>query len=241
MVEDADVESDEFVGLLEARAGFYRMIASLMWNPLSQGQIDSMAQSDFSAFAEIGEGCADGANDMRRYLRKRNSGTRRELASDFTSVFGGTHSYEGRYATPYESLFSTEDGRFYAKSYRDVFRSYKAECLKLSDAKNYPDDHLSFMCEFLAFESERAARALREGDIATAKDKLRVSSDFLADHVLSWFDRYLDLAEKLVQTRFYRGVLKFVADWFQRDYEQVCEMEDALNACKATGAGKARD
>ena len=31
----------------------------------------------------------DGRNDIMRYLRRRNTGTREELASDFTSVFYG--------------------------------------------------------------------------------------------------------------------------------------------------------
>lgn len=218
-----ELSVDEVAQLLESRAAFYRMLASLLWQPLSQESIDAMAANDFGAFADISDVCAAGANDMHRYLRKRHSGTRRELACDFTSVFGGTHSYKGRYATPYESLFADDEGRFYADSYRGVLNAYKHERVKLS-GKDYPEDHLSFMCEFMALESVRAAEALKAGDAAEARRCVEASHDFLAEHILSWYGRFEGLALQLIETRFYRGVVKIAEGWFARDAEQLEEL-----------------
>ena len=225
--------ADEMIQLMEGRAAVYRMIASLFWAPFTQEQIDALATNDLGAVAAINDLCAQGANDVARSLRKRNTGTRRELASDFTSVFGGTHSYNGRYATPYESLFTSDDGAFYADAYRSVYKTFKKERLKLSDSKNYPEDHLSFMCEFLAVESDRVAQAIAAGDAAAARAYIDTSREFLAEHVLSWFPRFKEVAYALIETRFYRGVMKIAEGLFNEDAALLDSIEevDILDAC----------
>ena len=44
---------------------------------------------------------------------------------DFTGAFAGTSSWKGRYATPYESVFTSEEGLLFQDSYHEVYRLYR--------------------------------------------------------------------------------------------------------------------
>ena len=72
---------EEVAAALEGRAAFYETLAGLFWMPLTAEQVEAMAGQDFSAYAGLNEDFADGVNDITRYLRKRNTGTRDEMAS----------------------------------------------------------------------------------------------------------------------------------------------------------------
>ena len=89
-----------------------------------------MAGQDFSDYAELNEDFADGVNDITRYLRKRNTGTRDEMAVDFTGTFTGIKTYEGKTAVPYKSVFTSEDGLMYQEGFREVYHAFKAEAIK---------------------------------------------------------------------------------------------------------------
>ena len=58
----------------------------------------------------------------------------------------------------------------------------------------------------------------------SALAQVRVSRAFLADHILSWFDTFQDLALLLLQTRFYRGILKISKGFFLEDAELLDSM-----------------
>ena len=195
---DADI-TEEMIAACRGRAAFYDMLAAIYFRPLSAEQIENIAETDWSEYADVNELFADGLNDMGRYLRKRNSGTRQELAVDFTSAFAGTSSWKGRYAVPYESVHTSDEGLMFQDAYHEVFQLYKANHVAKAEGWDFPHDHLSFMCEFLVVVSDRIAGA------------------FLADHILSWFDRFQELALLLLETRFYRGVLKVSKGFFQED------------------------
>ena len=80
---DADVEA--MGAALKGRSAFYRMISALYFKPLSQEQVDRMAQADFSAYENVNEAFDKGLADIARVLRKRNTGTRQDLCLLYTS------------------------------------------------------------------------------------------------------------------------------------------------------------
>lgn len=224
-----DTTDAEVAAALEARAAFYETLASLYFMPLKQEDVDNMAAADFSAYAELNDDFAAGVNDITRYLRKRNTGTRDELAVDFTGAFAGVKAYEGKTAVPYKSVFTSKDGLLYQDGYRDVYQAFKAECVKKREGLDWPDDHLSFMCEFMALLSRRTVAALAEEDYPRALHELEVSRDFLDANVLSWFDEFAQRAELLLKTRFYRGVLKISRGFFTLDRETLDDMVDVVS------------
>lgn len=214
--------------VLEGRATFYDTLASLYFKPLTQEQIDAMAQADFSEFADINEKFADGLNDMARYLRRRNTGTRQELAVDFTGAFAGASVYKGKTAAPYESVFTSDKGLMCQEGCRKVFAAYKQEAVKRREGLDWPDDHLSFMCQFMGLMSRRTQRALAAGDKTVATHDLVVSRSFLADHIVSWFGLFADVADKLLDTRFYHGVITMTEGFFDFDREVLDDLLDEV-------------
>lgn len=214
----------DMIAACEGRAAFYDLLAAIYFRPLTAEQIDNIAGIDWSEYADLNELFADGVNDVSRCLRKRNSGTRQELAVDFTSAFAGTQSWKGRYAVPYESVHTSEEGLMFQEAYHEVFQLYKANRVAKAEGYDFPHDHLSFMCEFLVVLSERIAAVLEAGGDAEALAQVRVSRAFLADHILSWFDTFQDLALLLLQTRFYRGILKISKGFFLEDAELLDSM-----------------
>lgn len=239
--EAGKVQDDVQVGtVLRSRAAFYRMLASLFWSTLTQEQIDTLAKTDLAPYASVNDDFARGVNDITRYLGKRNTGTRDELAEDFTGTFVGTKAYKGKVAVPYKSVFTSEDGLLYQGGYQEVFSAFKKERVRLADGVDWPDDHISFMCQFLALLSDRADKALDEGDTESAAHDLAYSRDFLERHILSWWGQLCDLATKICETRFYRGVLEIATGFFALDRETLDDLLDVLGAGEGEGQAEAR-
>lgn len=221
---ERDAVTADMVAACEGRAAFYDMLAAVYFKPLTAEQVENIATMDWGEYADLNELFADGVNDITRYLRKRNSGTRQALAVDFTSAFAGTQSWKGRYAVPYESVHTSEEGLLFQDAYHEVFQLYKANHVAKAEGYDFPHDHLSFMCEFLVVLSGRIEEALEAGDDDEALRQVEVSRAFLADHILSWFDTFQDVALLLLETRFYRGVLKISKGFFREDAELLDSM-----------------
>lgn len=226
MAETRNVPS--IASALEGRGAFYDVVAALYYKPLTQEQIDRIAQGGLAAFGDGNELMAEGLHDMERALSKRHSGTRQELAVDFTGAFAGTSSWKGCYATPYESVFTSEEGLLFQESYHEVYRLYRENGVRTADGYDFPDDHLSYLCEFQAVLAKRALEALDAGDARSALEHVRVSREVLRDHILSWFDDFEERALHLVKTRFYRGVLKMSKGFFLLDAEMMDDMTEEL-------------
>ncbi|MCL1799251.1 MAG: molecular chaperone TorD family protein [Eggerthellaceae bacterium] len=221
------ISTDILVEVLNGRREFYLALAGFYFKPLTQEQIDTMAQTDYSEFG-VGEPLIeDGFNDITRFLRKRNTGTRQMLAIDFTSSFGGAATYKGETAMPYASLYLSETGLLSQQPRGEVFRVFKRNLLRVID-ENTPDDHLSFMLEFLSIMSERAEKALLEGDAETARGALEESRGFITDQVLTWFDMFSKRAETLLEARFYRGVLKVTKGYLLMDLQTIDDLLEGM-------------
>jgi TorA maturation chaperone TorD len=222
------IDTQILIEVLNGRREFYLALAGFYLKPLTQEQIDKMALTDYSTFG-VGEPLLEeGFNDITRYLRKRNTGTRQMLAIDYTSSFGGAQTYEGRTAVPYASVYLSDEGLLSQKPRADVFQIFKRNLLRVVDTST-PDDHLSFMLEFLAVMSERSAQALQKGLVEDARECLMQSRDFIDQHILNWFGELSDIANKLINTRFYRGVLRVTEGYLRMDLETIHDMLEELS------------
>lgn len=194
--------------LMEARSAFYRMLAALYFQPLSQQQLEAMDLDGAAGALEGVPGVGEGLGLMAAGLGRRHTGTRRELAVDFTTSFGGVGVLDEQTALPCKSVFVGEDGLLFGDECFKVFEAYKASRVRKADGADMPDDHLSFMLEFMALLSDRASAALAAGDGPSARAELEASRGFLAEHIASWFPLLAARAGHMVQTDFYRGVLQ---------------------------------
>lgn len=227
--------AEELAGVLEDRADFYLMLAGFYYKPLTQEQIDAMAAQDLSAHESCETLMDEGFDDMRRVLRKRHTGTRRILATEWTSTFGGAEAYKGKYCVPNASVFLDESGSTYGWPRNEASRIYRQRSLRLADNAGMPESHLSFELEFLAVLSREAADCLRAGDAAGALERVDVSRTFVEKSVQSWFPQLKELAFCMLKTRFYKGVLKITEGYLELD----CQTLDDLRAEIAPYAGEA--
>ncbi len=206
--------------ILQNRAAFYRMLSSLYYKPLSEEQVEAMASSNLIEYGE-GEGLMrEGINDMARYLRRRNSGTRRQLAVDFTMSFGGMGNVNEKNALPLRSLYMPEsEHAFFAEGYRDAFAAYKQSCVKKAEGADYPEDHLMFMFQFMGLLSERAEELLLKGDRVGTLTDLKAARQFLEEQIVSWFPAFSQRAEVFMATAFYKGILKMTQGYIEDDMD----------------------
>ncbi|MDR1014592.1 MAG: molecular chaperone TorD family protein [Coriobacteriales bacterium] len=219
------------VEVLTGRATSYRMLSRLFFKPLSASEIDELAASDYGAVALSlgGEGLlAEGFNDMGRALRRRHTGTRQQLATDFTMCFDGVETADEQVAVPYASVFLGEKALLNQEPRHEVYRFYRSEAVRLKSGVNLPEDHLSFELEFLAILSDRAAEALGEGGVDEAARCLRQSQEFIRGHVLTWLGLFAERAERILKTRFYRGALKAVRGYLELDLETLGDLLEVL-------------
>ncbi|MDR0514325.1 MAG: molecular chaperone TorD family protein [Coriobacteriaceae bacterium] len=218
--------------VLASRSAFYMTLAGLYFAPLDQAQIDSMTEGDLFAYAGEEGLLGEGFNDMARYLRKRNSGTKQLLAIDYTASFGGAELWKGRSAMPVSSLFLSDSGLLYHGSRDQVYAAYRRQALDLRKDAHLPEDHLAFEFEFISILSQRAAAALEAGDAAQAIENLRLSREFIESHIIPWFRELAKLAALLVKTRFYKGVMKITEGYMLFDLGMIDDLiEEISGAC----------
>ena len=220
--------------VFENRTSSYRLFSRLFLEPLTDDEVEALAGMELEkAAADMPEGLlASGFNDMGRGLHRRHTGTVRLLSTDWTMAFDGVRSYEGLVATPFASIFAGsiigENAILFQEPRTNDLRVYRAEGVLADPDLHLPEDHLSFELSFMADMSERMAAALAAGNAAEALRLIDVSEDFRANHILAWYPQFFDLATKLVETRFYRGVLRATYGYLELDGETLSELRAAL-------------
>lgn len=216
--------------VLEGRADFYLTLAGYYYKPLTQQQIDALAETDFEALMD-GSLMGEGFDDMRRVLRKRHTGTRRILATEWTSTFGGAEAYKGRYCVPNASVFLDKSGSTYGWPRNAASRIYREQHLRLADNAGMPESHLTFELEFLAVLSREIIVCMRAGELDEALAKVQESRRFIDESILSWFPEMQSLALLMLKTRFYRGVMKLTEGYLTLDCETLDDLAALL--CEA--------
>lgn len=96
------------------------------------------------------------------------------------------------YVRPWESPYINADGMLFRGSTLDVRSYYHQAGFKLQAEKHFPDDHIAAMMDYMVRMCQRAYEAFAEGDDAVAEEALRVQSDFMCKHVLTWIDAFAD-------------------------------------------------
>ena len=235
----ATIAGDSAVGadlleILAGRSSSYRMFSRLFLKPLTQEDVESLAAMNLESLADVlGPGeLAAGFNDMGRGLHRRHTGTTRLLATDFTMCFDGLATLHECTAVPYASVFIGEKTKekaelFQAPRQADR-RAYAREGIAIDADLHLPDDHLSFELSFLADLSGKMEEAYRAGAIEEVVRLIEVSQQFRTGHILSWYDEFSDLASRIVETRFYRGVLRATGGYLRADGDTLEELRSLL-------------
>lgn len=215
------MDAEAVKSALADRAALYRMLATFYYAPLSQERIDALAAIDWDGLKTGDAEMDSGIDGIRRFFKRKSLSTRQILATDWTGAFAGVHTYEGRQAVPYASVFIDEAGELNTEQRGNVYHAYKSQALKVEDKASLPEDHLSYMLEFLAVLCERAVRDVDEADPDAFSQKMELSASFIEWNVLSWLNDFCEVAENLLQTRFYRGVLQLTRGYLRMELEEL--------------------
>ena len=229
-----ETESNEILSLeaavevLKGRSASYRLFSRLFLSPLDEEGLDKIAEADYAGVAaSLAEGSllAQGLGQMGKALRKRNTGTRQKLATDFTMCFDGVSSVGDEVAVPYASVYLSETGLLNQEPRNEVYHLYLSEAAKLNPGIFLPEDHLAFELDFLAFLSDEAVEALSGGAGAEeARRLLTVSRSFITGNILTWYGMFSERALKLLQTKFYQGLLKATEGYLELDLATIDDL-----------------
>ena len=228
------ITATEFETIQLNRAALYTFVARLFERPLTQDDIEQLASTDFSALACGDQSIDHGLHVMERTLAKRNTGTRELLNRDYTSAFYGAQTLNGKVAIPYESAYEGSDQRLMGAARSRVFNIYKKQALKLAEGIDLPEDHISFMCQFMAVMAKRAIESKNAGRTEELRQNLLLQQAFLREHILSWFPKMREIAGELVEGRFYRGVMELAQGAFDMD-AWVLKRLTRNEGCSASG------
>ena len=229
--ETAAVSLADVQALMEMRESVYRLFSSLYFKELTDEQIRFLHEADLDGFEDLNETMAEGAHNIKRAVRRVNSGTREDLAVDYAHTFlaAGTTKGESR-ACPYESVFTSRDGLIMQEARDDVYRYMLGEHLEPQSELRIPDDHLAFVFEFMANLCVRFNEAVDSGDMAEARRLYELQREFFEKHINSWIGRLCDAIESCCRTSFYRGVSQMTRGFVAADHELLADMDAAIPA-----------
>lgn len=212
--------SADLMALFQSRADSYRLFSRIFLKPLDDEAIEALAAADFverSAAFESGSLLRQGFNNMGRGLRRRHTGTRCELATDYTMCFDGLSEANGEVAVPCESVFRGSHKEYYQEPWLEMQKLSKREGVNFDPATGVPSDHLALELEFMAALADRAEKAAAAGDDQCVAHTIKVSQEFLKGHLANWYPALRARAEALVTTRFYRGALEALDGYLALD------------------------
>ncbi len=212
---------DDFSQVQQNRTELYRFFARLFKGPLAQDDIEMLAAAQLVT-RKSGDAAFDhGMWVMGRYLEKRNTGTREFLGRDYAAALMGIRDENGRYALPYESAFVGVSQNYMGAARGKVYNIYKKQALKLREGIDLPEDHLAFMCEFMALLADQTVAAKRDGNEQELRNSLLLSEAFLKHHILNWYSEFAALATRLVDDRFYKGLFEAAGAFFSLDAKVI--------------------
>lgn len=186
-----------------------------------------------NTFPEVDGLLNQGYSKMKEYLDSPVADKRTELACDYAKVFLSAGIYEGDSASPYESVYTSEQHLLMQEARDDVFRLFLKEGIAPTadsvEESFLPEDHLSFELEFMAYCGEKAVEALRQNDLATFKDLIETQQEFLKTHLLNWVPAFCNDVRKLSRTIFYNGVADGTQGFLEADLEFLQNLEAWVN------------
>lgn len=208
-------ERAEEAELARARAQVYRLLASVFFRELDEGQIEHLRQAPLPA--QGNERMERGAAEIFRYLRLAAPDVLTLLRVDYARIFLAAGVFEGDTAVPYESVFTGEEGLMMQEARDDVLRYYAREGVVVEKALQTPEDHLSFELEFLAITCEREAEALERADDGEAGRLRGVQLAFARGHVLNWIDLLAERVRAYAVEALYPAFMEYAAGFVADD------------------------
>lgn len=207
----------ELIDLMEARSSFYRLLSSLYFKELSEDALVTLKETDLCSVELCNEDADEGIALMATYLTRARRDARQELACDYARCMLAAGAYEDRRPTPYESVFTSEEGLLMQEARDDVYRFFREAGIGVEESLQTPEDHLSFEFEFMALMADRAIESINQDDQEKVAKAIQVQQEFHATHLANWMDVYTACLEDCANTKFYQGLAKLTRGFVAED------------------------
>ncbi|MDR1183437.1 MAG: molecular chaperone TorD family protein [Coriobacteriales bacterium] len=219
----------ELLAVNGARMQGYRLLSSLYLKELTSEQIEALRTLNTSTVESEDTLMAEGLTNMRRFVKGVLGNIRQELAADYAyAILAAAPQSDKRFATPFESVFTSPEGLLMQDARDGVYRYFCEEHLEVPQGLDIPEDHLAFLFDFMAQIIGRQSKAISTQDMAEAERSADVQIAFLREHLLNWIDEYCDVLGCVAQTGFYKGVSQVTRSWVHGDYAVAEDMAAEL-------------
>lgn len=226
----------DYLGFFEAAAGTYRFLSQALYKELTVQAIEELASAEWPT--ETGNAVLDeGYAKLKRYFAFGVPDRREQLAVEYARIFlaAGVFNKEVRTAIPYESVFTSEEHVMMGDARDAVVAVFREDGFMVNPSLHEPEDHVSFLLEYLQVMSERAVKLCQEGDVEGLARNVARQRSFIGEHLLNWLPLLAEIAQEYATLTFYPGVL-LVA---QGTLEQACGCLDDIAAALRSSDGDA--
>lgn len=226
--EVAAPEEVNLVELMNARARSYGMLARLFREEVDLPTLRELQQMRFPQ--ATGNAAADeGYHQLYDYLKRAWDDSVTELAIDYVSTFigHGVNGYSAAY--PYESVYTSERRLLMQEARAEVLATLRENELMRGNW-NEAEDHIALELEFMQRLSLRAADALSDDAEDEAIAYLRISYDFLENHLMNWVPMLVADMRLHARTLFYQGLGQLTLGALREDEAVLRELLDSVEA-----------
>ena len=157
-------------------------------------------------------------NGLARFLEGMRECDMEELLSaaeaEFTRTFNGTMMLP---AYPFESPYLTGAAEMFQPSTSEVRAIYRTAGLQAKAQFDVPDDHISLMCAFLAYETRAMWGAWRAEATSRFGQLAQQQAAFLRGHMATWVDDYARQTRASSHPVLYPQLIEAMAAFVQLD------------------------
>ena len=229
--ENQEKELDLLAQLFTERSSVYRLLVRL-YDKEVDGEVAQLIKGlGFSQAVtqnEFEQKMQTGINAMAQNVSSFDEGTENKLACEYARVFLAAGISDGKAALPYESVYTSEEKLIMQDSRDEVRAIFREYGIMPSSDWDAPEDYLPYELEYMAMLAEESASSLQRRDRAQLLASLARQRDFLAAHLLNWYNDFASEGRSVAKTDFYQGLFDFTEGYLNFEQETIAALESDL-------------
>ena len=129
----------------------------------------------------------------------------------------------------WESPYLDDNGMLFQESTLDVREFYHQAGLKLQAEKQFPDDHIGAMMDFLAHLSTETYERFADGEDAKVSALIATQRSFIEKHLLHWLNKFSDQVAEKDDQGFYAAFAQGMQRTVNDDYAMLAKALEELS------------
>ena len=137
------------------------------------------------------------------------------LKASYRALF---YAMDSSSVVAWESPYLDENGMLFQESTLDVREFYHQAGLKLQAEKQFPDDHIAAMMDFLARLSSTSYERFADGLDKEVAELLKTQRTFIDKHLLHWLPKFSEQVTENDKQGLYAAFAQGMAESIENDY-----------------------